>query len=408
MPWPGKPGGPDYRRWGPGYWWQNTRLPYAGLCTSGDFDLLAPFHQFYAHDLRIFSLYRTKHYFGFDDAFYFPEVMHFWGTVFPETYGKTPAAERSDKLQESGWHKREWVGALELSFMLQDYYDHTGDTKFLREILLPTALPALRFFDRYYQTGPDGRLFMNPSQALETWWTTTNPMPEIAGLRAVTTRLLALPTKDLPYADRAWLEAFAVKIPDLPALHKNGVHQLAPAAKFEDHHNSEVPELYAVYPFRLVSFEKLNAALGIDTLNARGPKGPVAWRQDELFMAYLGQTDQARDYLIKRVRNHGENLFGGGRFEMRFPCFWGPGYDWTPDQCHGGMILAATQAMLIQSEGGKIFLFPAWPRDWNVDFKLHAPHQTVVEGIVHDGKLLSLKVTPSARRADVVVPSAFQ
>jgi alpha-L-fucosidase 2 len=37
-----------------------------------------------------------------------------------------------------------------------------------------------------------------------------------------------------------------------------------------------------------------------------------------------------------------------------------------------------------------------------VDFKLHAPLKTVIEGEYRDGKLQSLKVTPESRRADVI------
>jgi len=44
---------------------------------------------------------------------------------------------------------------------------------------------------------------MHPSQALETWWDCTNPMPEIAGLHAVIDRLLALPGDLLPAASRS-------------------------------------------------------------------------------------------------------------------------------------------------------------------------------------------------------------
>jgi hypothetical protein len=52
--------------------------------------------------------------------------------------------------------------------------------------------------------------------------------------------------------------------------------------------------------------------------------------------------------------------------------------------------------------GGRIFLLPAWPKNWNVSFKLHAPQNTTVEGAVCDGKLTSLKVTPKSREADLV------
>ena len=66
------------------------------------------------------------------------------------------------------------------------------------------------------------------------------------------------------------------------------------------------------------------------------------------------------------------------------------------------MLLKTVQAMLMQTDGRKIFLLPAWPKDWDVDFKLHAPLQTVIEGEYRDGKLQALKVTPESRRADVI------
>jgi alpha-L-fucosidase 2 len=401
VPWPNQPGDADYRRWGPGYWWQNTRLPYAPLCTSGDFDLLRPFHHFYARDLLAVSRHRTERYFGFKDAAYFPEVMYFWGAVFADTYGReTTAAERTDKLQTSGWHKWEWVGGLELAAMLLDYFDHTGDAHFARETLLPAALPVLRFFDRFYRINTEGQLVMHPSQALETWWDTTNPMPEVAGLHAVINRLLELPPAILPDADRSYLATLHRKLPPLPLRTVEGVTMLAAAERFGPRKsNVENPELYAVFPFRLVSFEKTNAALGIEALKRRTDRGPHGWRHEDIFMAYLGLADDARDYVVQRARKKDP--------DSRFPAFWGPNYDWTPDQCHGGVLMRATQAMLLQSEGERIFLLPAWPTDWDVDFKLHAPRQTTVEARVRDGRLVALKVTPEARRRDVTVAAPF-
>jgi alpha-L-fucosidase 2 len=67
------------------------------------------------------------------------------------------------------------------------------------------------------------------------------------------------------------------------------------------------------------------------------------------------------------------------------------------------VLMQALQSMILQTDGDKIFLLPAWPSGWNADFKLHAPKRTVVEGVVRGGKLVSLRVTPPSRRADVVV-----
>jgi len=59
--------------------------------------------------------------------------------------------------------------------------------------------------------------------------------------------------------------------------------------------------------------------------------------------------------------------------------------------------------MLLQPVGrSSLLLLPGWPTEWDVDFKLMAPLQTVVEGSYRGGKLVSLVVTPESRRKDVV------
>ena len=62
----------------------------------------------------------------------------------------------------------------------------------------------------------------------------------------------------------------------------------------------------------------------------------------------------------------------------------------------------ALQSMLLQWDGDKLLLLPAWPEDWDVDFKLHAPGNTVVQGTVRNGKLSKLQITPPARAGDVI------
>lgn len=66
------------------------------------------------------------------------------------------------------------------------------------------------------------------------------------------------------------------------------------------------------------------------------------------------------------------------------------------------------QEMLMQTHGGKIRLLPAWPGDWDVDFKLHAPKRTIVRCNVQSGKSALLQVTPPERQKDVVVNSGSQ
>jgi len=59
--------------------------------------------------------------------------------------------------------------------------------------------------------------------------------------------------------------------------------------------------------------------------------------------------------------------------------------------------------MLIQNEGKKILLLPAWPKDWNCTFKLHSPYKTTVSGRVEGGKIQDLVVDPDSRKSDVIV-----
>lgn len=393
VPFEDRPGNADYRRWGPGYWWQNTRLPYISMCTSGDFEMMRPLFEMYAVRLMPLQKARTRIYLGHDGAF-IPECIYFWGDIFSETYGWTPCDQREDKLQQNRYHKWEWVSGLELAWMMLDYYEHTQDSHFLQEIALPAADEFLMFFDQQYSLGPEGKLLMHPAQALETWWDATNPMPEVAGLHAVTARLLALPEAVTTSRQRAFWKALRGRLPDLPVREIDGQVALAPAAEFAMKRNIENPELYAVFPFRLVSFERDNASLGRVALEHRTDRGYRGWRQDDIFMAYLGLAQQARDNLVRRASTHDSH--------SRFPAFWGPNYDWVPDQDHGGILMKALQSMLLQTDGRQIYLAPAWPPDWDVTFRLHAPYRTVVEGQLVDGELRNLVVTPPERARDVV------
>jgi hypothetical protein len=184
-------------------------------------------------------------------------------------------------------------------------------------------------------------------------------------------------------------------MPDLPTRESEGKKMLAPAETFATKSNIENPELYAVFPYRRVALGRPGIEPAVEALNRRKDKGNFGWRQDDIFMAYLGLTEEAREYLVGRARKWHEG--------SRFPAFWGPNYDWIPDQDHGGVLLKALQAMLMQTDGKKIFLLPAWPREWDVHFRLHAPYQTIIEGQVRGGKIVRLAVRPSARRQDIQV-----
>ena len=93
---------------------------------------------------------------------------------------------------------------------------------------------------------------------------------------------------------------------------------------------------------------------------------------------------------------------------FRYPTFWGPNFDWVPDQCHGSNLLTTVEEMLLGRDGDRIVVLPAWPRDWDASFRLHATGRTVVTGEVRDGRLVSLSVVPASRRADLVAGEGWE
>lgn len=211
----------------------------------------------------------------------------------------------------------------------------------------------------------------------------------------MTERLLELAGDKVSPEEKALWQRIHDKMPELPTREVDGVKMLAPAERFAEKHNIENPELYAVFPYRRIAVGRPGVELAIEALRRRQDRGNFGWRQDDIFMAYLGLTDEAREYVVGRARKWHEG--------SRFPAFWGPNYDWVPDQDHGGVLMKTVQAMLMQTDGKKIFLLPAWPKDWDVDFRLHAPYRTVVEGRVRGGRIIRLKVTPPSRRSDLII-----
>ncbi len=384
----------DFRRWGGSYWFQNTRLAYWSMLEAGDFDLMRPFFDFYMKALPARKL-ATKNYYGHDGAF-FPETLTIWGNYNDAEYGLN-RNDMPDGMVANPYIRRYWQNGLEIIVMMLDYHAHTQDTAFRDHTLLPFARETITFFDQHWKRGADGKILFDPAQSLETWFTARNPLPEIAGLRYIIPRLLDLPFTE---AEKATWRKTLADLPPVPT-HKDakGALRLAPAETYGNKSNSENPELYAVFPYRLYTLATGPEPLAIAeaTWNCRLHPENRGWQQNSIQAAFLGHAAEARNYLLD---SSAPNSTAPG---FRFPAIWGPNYDWMPDQDHGTVMMSALQRMLVQYEGRRILLLPAWPKDWNTSFKLHAPENTTIAGRVEDGKLLDLKVVPESRRKDVEI-----
>ncbi len=377
----------DYRRWGGPYWFQNTRFPYWSMFAAGDFDLLRPFFRMYRDALPL-ALGRTTLYFGHGGAF-FPETMYFWGAYANSNYGWDRAGKHPSHVdnQYIRWY---WQGAIEYLAMALEHLEHTRDDSFARQTLRPMAEAILDFYAQHYPR-ENGKLVFRPAQALETFWDVEDPTPEIAGLQFVLDGL-----KNWPKVWKPEWGALREALPELPRTEEGGKTRIAVARVVRDKpRNLENPELYAVFPYRLFGVGLPELEMARETFHARRMKRTGGWMQDAIQAAMLGLTAEARRDV---VANFSQKDPGS-----RFPAFWGPNYDWVPDQDHGSVSMIALQRMLMQAAGGKIHLLPAWPKEWNVSFRLHAPGPAVVEGEYRSGTMARLEVTPPARRKDLVI-----
>lgn len=396
----GRPFNADWRNWGDSHWFQNVRHMVHPMLQSGDFEMMQPFFRLY-EAARPLAESRTVKYHGVKGA-YFPETMTMFGTYSGGDYGWDRTGKQPKDVDCQYWQYA-WNQGPELVALMLDYWDYTRDETFLKQRLLPMATSVLQYFDTRFAKDEKGKVVLSPTQVVETYWHgVINDMPSTAGLIAVTDRLCALPKQDLTADQRAFYLKMKAACPDLPLQTKRGNRELAPAQKYDpDTSNVENGELYGVWPFRVVSLAHPELLSEANTAYAnRLNHLDTGWGYDGNVAALLGMTDEAARILRVKCANSNP--------AYRWPATWGPNFDWLPDQNHGGNLLNTANLMLLQSEpleaGGAIRVLPAWPKAWNVDFKLHAPGNTTVHCIQQDGKITLIEISPAGRRKDVILP----
>nr|WP_270094341.1 DUF5703 domain-containing protein [Pedobacter agri] len=395
---------PDFRNWGGGtHTAQNQRLVYWPMLKSGDFDMMKPQFDFYLDLLKNAEI-RTESAWGHKGAS-FTEQLENFGLPNPAEYGWKRPADFNKGMEYNAWLEYEWDTVLEFCMMILETERYGGADI---EKYLPLIESSLTFFKEHYtylakQRGAkaldaNGYLVLYPGSGAETYKMAYNSTSTIAALKTVLERLIAHPGLSAKQKSD-WVEMLRT-IPPISFREFDGESgrkpTIAPAKLWERINNTESPQLYPVYPWGIYGLGKPGLDTAINTYQLDTDvlkfRSHVGWKQDNIFAARLGLTEEAAKLTTAKLKNSGR----------RFPAFWGPGFDWTPDHNWGGSGMIGLQEMLMQVDGKKIMLFPAWPADWDVHFKLHAPYQTTVEVELKNGKIESLKVLPEFRKADVI------
>lgn len=391
---------PDYRSWGGGtHTAQNQRLVYWPMLKSGDVNIMKPQFDFYLRLLKTAEL-RSKVYWNHGGAS-FTEQMENFGLPNPAEYSFKRPADFDKGVEYNAWLEYEWDTVLEFCQMMLETQTYAGQDV---DQYIPFVQSCLDFFKEHYTylakqrsikgVDQNGHLVLFPGSGAETYKMAYNSTSTIAGLQTVLKTLLSLPSTSSQQKE-SW-NAMLKMIPPMNFRTIDGHTTIAPAKTWERVNNVETPQLYPVYPWGIYGLGKsgLDTAINTYKYDPDGLKfrSAIGWKQDNIWSARLGLIDEA-------VRLNKEKLKDS---ERRFPTFWGPGFDWTPDHNWGGSGMIGLQEMLLQTNGKQLLLFPAWPKTWDVHFKLHAPEQTTIEATLKNGKITELKITPESRKKDVV------
>ena len=291
---------PDFRRWGGGTMTaQNQRLVYWPMLKSGDFDMMKSQFDFYNRLLLTAEL-RSRIYWGHDGACY-TEQLENYGLPNPAEYGfKRP--ESFDKgIEYNAWLEYQWDTVLEFCQMILDTkrYNDEDITPYL-----PMIESVVQFFDQHYrllasQRGRkdldgDGKLIIYPGTACETYKMAHNPVTTIEALRSVL-RSSGLNSEMLE------------RIPQSPLRYVDGKQMIAPALSWERVNNIETPQLYPVFPWRSYGVGRPSLETAINTYqydpDALKFRTHVGWKQDNIWAACLGLTDEAKKLTLKKMSN---------------------------------------------------------------------------------------------------------
>jgi hypothetical protein len=275
----------------------------------------------------------------------------------------------------------------------------------------------------------DGKLALKGMQATETYKMGDNPALEVVALRKNLEALIALPNKYITDVERKQFMTWKERVPELEYRTRNGHKTISPlkeTGKTWTFGNREIPQLYPVFPYGMYAIGMPNLDVGINTWKYGLDKATAkyilemygkedvypqkeewwGWGQQAIFLARLGLTDEAKEYVTKKLGNAQGDPWGAIK-PSRFPAFWGPVYGCMPSMEWGASGMTAIQEMLLQTisnNGQDLRVLPAWPKDWDVDFKLHAPQKTTVECVFENGKIEKAKVFPVIRKKDIVLP----
>lgn len=376
----------DWRLWGGGtFVAQNQRLVYWPMLMNGDYDAMRSQFDLYKNSLELASA-MVSCYWGHRGAA-FGEHLENIGCISgfaygwrDETTGRRPNGETDLTEYAVPYIKYYYTTALEFCYMILKYRQYSGRS--IEEYVPLIHACILFFYDHYrmkykqmtlQELDEEGHLVISPSTACETYKNAVNPTDAVAALRSVIPLFLDLCSKQLSQEVKMELKEILNTVPELSYVIRNGKKCIAPAKTYTGIINVELPQLYPVFPYGMYGVGKEDLETAVNTwregVDLEAQRNIISWHQDNIFVACMGLRKEAEQLNYAKMKNASN----------RFPTFYGPGHDWIPDHNWGGSGMIGIQKMLVQETKDRIYLLPAWPKNWKVNARVHLENQAIIE-----------------------------
>lgn len=302
-----------------------------------------------------------------------------------------------------------WVaGAPWAAHFFYDYYQHTGDRRFLVEHAMPFMEKTALFFEDYLYEGKDGRLVFSPTQSPENApentksQATFNATMDVAAARELLTRLVAL-SRELGRNQEkvpVW-EKMLAKMPPYILGPEGGVKEWLTPLLDDNHahrHSSHLYPLYDGLPEEIAKDPKLMAAFK-RVIELKLERHWTDWQKSGGYMSFgLVQLGQAATSL-------GEADLAYRSFVPLVTRYWLPNMASTHNYRSlfnmdvSGGLPAVLIRMLVTSDPGKVSLLKSVPKTWP---------QGTIEGLLARGQVEVRKLNwrPGSVEVTLVSPKA--
>lgn len=427
----------DARDWGSQYWLWTTEILYWPLHAAGASDLTGPFFEMYRRALPALTTAARQRWDA--EGLFLPETMPFDGPAdlpadlvsgyrqrFLHDPAGAPVSPRLAACCAYDWHldastRREdpayagysWISHVassgaELAVHAWWRYRYTGDVAWLRSHAYPLLRGVAEFYRSIARQDKDGRWHIRGTNAHEDFWGVTDSIMDLAAIRG--TVPLAIRAAELLEAEadlRAQWQAFLDQLAPYPlgadprakALAGGALADDAWAAGYKDRvdgsHNSEDVQLTPVFPFEDWTLETKDAAM--DSVAKRtlalAPRHRAVLEGGGLNTAIRSPIAAIRagagaelPAILERYRAAFSPLPNGfSLFEQVTPGYQAHSIE------HLGLLTMILQEALLQSlsprpgEPEIIRVFPAWPPEWDAEFRLVARGGFLISAVIRGG-----------------------